>query len=564
MTPFRSKTGRGLAVGLPIFLLVATLTCRADTPAKVDKLFAQWTRADSPGAAVVIVKDGAIVYQHGYGCADLEHHVPNTPQTLFDIASLSKQFTGLSVAMLVHQGRLSLDDDIHKYLPDLPDFGKPITINNLVRHTSGLRDWPETLMLSEWYGPITLDVILEMVRRQRELDFAPGDEEQYSNTGYNLLAAAIARITGQSFRSWTEKTIFQPLGMTNSMVCDDPAEVINNCANSYAPAGDGKFQRVVSQLSAEGSSSIFMSAEDMGKWLLNFESGRVGGKDVIQAMQQPGKLNNGTRVDYGFGLGLGVYHRIPRITHGGSWAGYRSFMMWMPEKRFAIAILANTSDMDTYDVAMNITSLYLDIPAPAKSKSDVRPSAAFKPDPSNWNAILGTYRLAPGQLVTITREGDQLLTQATHEEKLKVTQVSETNFWVETNGPALTFVRDDAGAVKKLSYHGINAEKLTVPELTPSQLAAYTGDYWSEELGVVAHLEVHDGRLARRSRFGTWIILLPTGTDVFDSDAGEFSVRFTRNAASEVIESSVSGNRVRNIRYRRITLPKAQPAAPAI
>jgi CubicO group peptidase (beta-lactamase class C family) len=244
MTFARWSVARRLAVGaLGIQMLAVAGSLRAGNAEKVDKLFAQWNRADSPGAAVVVIKDGAVVYQHGYGCADLEHHIPITPQTLFDVASVAKQFTGLSVAMLVEQGKLSLDDDIHKHLPDVPDFGKPITINNLLHHTSGLRDWPETLALSDvdMEAPITLDMILEMVRRQRELDFAPGEEEQYSNTGYNLLAATVAKVTGQSFRAWTDRNLFQPLGMKHTLVCDDPAEVIVNRAYSYDPAGKNRF-----------------------------------------------------------------------------------------------------------------------------------------------------------------------------------------------------------------------------------------------------------------------------------------------------------------------------------
>ncbi|MEO8425891.1 MAG: serine hydrolase domain-containing protein, partial [Verrucomicrobiota bacterium] len=239
---------------LGICLLLAGCDDRSRNNTKVDHLFAHWDRTDSPGAAVVIVKDGSLIYQHGYGYANLEHRIPITPQTLFDVASVAKQFTGLSVAMLVQQGKLSLDDDIRKYLPEMPDFGKPITIRNLLYHTSGLRDWPGTLGLSglDMAGPVTFDTILEMVRRQRELDFAPGEEHLYSNTGYNLLAAAVARVTGQSFRAWTDANVFRLLGMRHTLVCDDSDEVVANCANSYAPSDKGKFHRVVSQLSAQG------------------------------------------------------------------------------------------------------------------------------------------------------------------------------------------------------------------------------------------------------------------------------------------------------------------------
>ena len=448
MTAPRPNISRRLAASaLGICLLAAAGDVRAGNTAEVDRLFAQWDRPDSPGAAVVIVKDGAVVYQHGYGCADLEHRIPITPQTRFDVASVAKQFTGLSVALLVEQGKLSVDDDIHKYLPDVPDFGKPITIRHLLHHTSGLRDWPETLSLSglDMEGQVTLDMILEMVRRQRELDFAPGEEYQYSNTGYNLLAATVARVTGQSFRIWTDANLFQPLDMKHTFVCDNPTEIVPDRATSYYPAGRNKFRQVDSQLAAQGSSSLFISAEDMGKWLLNFETARVGGKAAMALMRQPGKLNSGTKVDYGFGVSLGDYHGSPMISHGGSWAGYRSDMLWLPGKRFGVAILANTSNLDPGALALKIAGLYLGNP-PA-SPSPAKPSAAVKADPATWDAFPGTYRLGPGWWLTITREGDRLMAQATHEDKFPMTPVSDTNFFVEAYGQAVAFVRNGSGAV---------------------------------------------------------------------------------------------------------------------
>jgi|SRR5208283_3758501 len=561
MTAPRSNISRRLAAcTLGICLLAAACDVRARDTAKVDQLFAQWDRADSPGAAVVIVKDGTVVYQHGYGYANLEHRIPITPQTPFDVASVAKQFTGLSVAMLIQQGKLSPDDDIRKYLPDVPDFGKPITIGNLLHHTSGLRDWPETLSLSglDMEGPITLDTILEMVRRQRELDFAPGEEHLYSNTGYNLLAAAVAKVTGQSFRAWTDANLFQPLGMKHTLVCDNPAEVVADCANSYNPRDQGKFYRVNSQLSAQGSSSLFITAEDMGRWLLNFETARVGGKAAIEMMHQPGKLNGGAKVDYGFGVGLGDYHGSPMISHTGAWAAYRSVVMRIPEKRFAVAILSNAGNMDTYGLAVKIADLYLGTsPAKPPAQSPAKLPAAVKADPATWDAFLGTYRLGPGWLLTITRKGDQLMAQATREDKFKMTPISDTNFFVEAYGAAVDFVRENSGEVTHLLYRGINAPKLNPADSTPARLAAYVGDYWSEELQIVAHLEIHDGKLANHLRSGTWIHLLPAGADRFDAEGVGIVLEFTRNPASEVTEVKVSGSRVRHIRYTRVTLPKS-------
>ena len=550
--------GRVATGAFGVHLLFAAANLSAGNAAKVDRLFRQWDRPDSPGAAVVVVQGGAVAYLHGYGCADLEHHIPITPQTLFDVASVAKQFTGLSVAMLVEQGKLSLDHDIHKYLPDVPDFGKPITINHLVHHTSGLRDWPETLALSDvdMEGQITLETILEMVRRQRELDFAPGTEEQYSNTGYNLLAATVAKVTGQSFRAWSDRNLFQPLGMKRTLVCDNPAEVIPNRANSYAPDGKNRFQRVVSQLAAQGSSSLFITAEDMGRWLLNLQTARVGGKAAIELMQRPGKLNSGEKKNYAFGVVLGKHQGLTTVSHSGSWAGYRSYTIWVPEKRFAAAILANTSNMDTRDLALKITDLYLSTtPAPATPTS-APPPDAVKADPGTWEPFLGTYRLGPGWLLTITREADQLMVQATHEDKFPMTPVSDTSFFVKAYGQPVAFVRQSSGAVTNLLYRGINAPKLSLPESTPARLAAYAGDYWSEELRVVARVEIHDGRLAVCLRSGRWVHLLPTGVDRFDADYGRIALEFARNAAGEVREVKVSGSRVRNLRHTRVALPK--------
>ena len=205
---------------------------------------------------------------------------------------------------------------------------------------------------------------------------------------------------------------------------------------------------------------------------------------------------------------------------------------------------------------MKITDLYLGIPPAPSTPASARPPAAVKADPAAWEPFLGTYRLGPGWLLTITREGDQLMAQATHEDKFPMTPVSDTNFFVEAYGAPVAFVRQSSGAVTNLLYRGINAPKLTVPESTPARLAAYVGDYWSEELRVVTRLEIHDGSLAVCLRSGRWIHLLPTGADSFDAEYGGIALQFTRNAAAEVTEVKVSGGRVRNLRHTRVALPK--------
>jgi len=449
-------------------------------------------------------------------------------------------------------------------MPDVPDFGKPITIAHLLHHTSGLRDWPETLSLSDMdlEGPISLDVILEMVRCQRELDFAPGEEFSYSNTGYNLLATAVAKVTGQSFRAWCDANIFRPLGMKHTQVCDNSAEVVADRADCYNVGEKGKFHRVNSQLSAQGSSSLFITAEDMAKWLLNFETARVGGRAAIEMMRQPGKLNGGEVVRYGFGLDLGQFgldlgkrYGSPVISHGGGWAGYRSFVIYIPEKRFGVAILSNAGNVGEAGLAVKIADLYLRISPekPADPSGNTEPGAV-KSDPATWDPFLGTYRLGPNLLLTITREGDQLMAQGSREDKVKMTPISERSFYVEAFRAPVEFGRENGGQVTNLLYRGINAPKLSVPELTSGRLAEYVGDYWSEELRLAGRIEIKDGKLASHQRSGNWVYLMPTETDRFDAADG-FVLEFTRNPVSEITGMRVSGDRVRRIRYKRVKLP---------
>ena len=548
-----------LASALALLLLPAPSAAGGKPDASIDKLFAQWDRSDSPGAAVVVLRYGRVVYQREFGSANLETGTPITPQTMFDVASVAKQFAGFAVATLVEDGKLSLDDDVRKHLPSVPDFGKPITIGHLVYHTSGLRDWPETLALSgmDWAGVITLETILAMVERQRELDFQPGEEYQYSNTGYNLLAATVAKITGQPFGAWSEANIFKLLGMKQTHVCDNPTATVPNRAESYTRGGNGKFVRAISQLAAEGSSSLFVSSEDMARWLLNFQSRRVGAK-ALERMCEAGKLNNGKPIDYGFGIGLGQYHGSRKISHTGGWAGYRSIVMFIPEKEFAVAILSNPGNLNTTTFATKIADIYLEPSSPARPAEPApKLTASEKIDSSAWDSFTGTYRLGVGWLLEISRDGDKLIAQATRESKFAMTPRSAAKFFVEGYGSSIEFVSDGSNSVKHLHYRGIRAPKLDLPRFTSGQLDEYVGDYWSEELGVAYRIEKRDGSLAVRQRSGAWVSLLPTGMDRFDAEQGGAAIEFTRNGASEITEVKVSGGRIRKVRFVRSTMPRA-------
>jgi CubicO group peptidase (beta-lactamase class C family) len=278
----------------------------------VDSIFARYTTPGSPGCVVAVLKDGELVYQQGYGMANLEHNVPITPATVFNIGSMAKQFTAFAIALLEAEGRLSLDDDIRTHLPDMHDFGSTITIRHLIHHTSGLRcTFPQLLALAEWRDTdaTTTQDVYWLLKKQRGLNFRPGDEYAYSNSNYILLALICEQVSGQSFAAFCQERIFNPLGMTSSVINDSFFKVIPNRALGYYNEGPDNWFYAPLTDSVVGPTNVYTTVQDLAKWDENFYTGKVGGPGVIQRMQQPGRLNDGTELDYAFGLIVGPEHR---------------------------------------------------------------------------------------------------------------------------------------------------------------------------------------------------------------------------------------------------------------
>jgi CubicO group peptidase (beta-lactamase class C family) len=302
---------------------------------QVDKVFAKWDSTASPGCAVSVIKDGHIIYKRGYGMADLDHDVPITTETVFHVASISKQFTAASILLLAKEGKLSLDDDVRKYITELPDFGTRITLRHLIHHTSGLRDQWELLGLAGWrysLDLITDDDVLELMSHQKELNFKPGERHVYCNTGYTLLAQVVKRVSGQSLREFTTARIFQPLGMQNTHFRDDHAEIVKHIAYGYVDgrAGDG-YRLSVTNFDTVGATSLLTTVEDLARWDENFYHPRVGDAELVKQQLQRGRLNNGKELDYAFGLQHGKYRGLPTVDHDGADAGYRADLLRFPE-----------------------------------------------------------------------------------------------------------------------------------------------------------------------------------------------------------------------------------------
>jgi CubicO group peptidase (beta-lactamase class C family) len=525
----------------------------------VDRLFISWDKPDSPGCSLAVIKDGKVIYQRGYGSANLEYNIPITPSTVFHVASVSKQFTAFAIAMLANQGKLSLDDDIRKHLPEIHDFGKTITIRYLIHHTSGLRDQWELLAMGGWRldDVITKDHILKVVRNQRELNFDPGQEHLYCNTGYTLLAVIVERVTGKSFREYTQDNIFKPLGMANTHFHDDHEMIVKNRAYSYRSAPGGGYKLSALNYANVGATSLFTTAEDMAKWVQNFDDGRVGGKAVIDQMVEQGVLNNKQKLDYAFGLVVGKYKGLKVVEHSGGDAGYRSHVMRFPDQKFAVVVLSNLASFIPTIQARQVADLYLgdQLVAEAPKAEAPKPAApAVTVNPAIYDAYVGRYELQGGMIVTITKESGLLMAQPAGQPKTELVPESETRFLVKTINAEVTFQRDDKGKVNQFTLQQGSQTRSAkrIEPFTPdtAALAEYAGEYYSEELGTVYSLIVKDGKLMAQHRRHNDITMTPKVIDQFAGNMWFFvSVYFTRDNNKQITGFNLTGGRVRNLRF---------------
>ena len=521
----------------------------------VDVLFEQWDKPDSPGAAVAILQDGAILYKQGYGSAQLEYEIPITPETIFHVASVSKQFTAFAIAMLADAGKLSIDDDIRKYLPEVPEFGKTITIRHLIHHTSGLRDQWEALAMAGWRldDVITREQILTMVRNQKELNFDPGDQHVYCNTGYTLLAEIVARISGQSFPEWTQDNIFEPLKMTNTHFHDNHQMVVKNRAYSYAPEEGGGFEKRVLSYANVGATSLFTTVEDLLKWAFNFYDNRVGGKAVLEQMREQCVLNSGKTIPYAFAISFGEYKGLPTVSHSGGDAGFRSHLVLFPDQRFAVVVLSNLGVIDTSTLARQVADVYLGDRMQEEKERKGRQVARI--DPSVYDIYEGRYRLEDGRELTLIREDDRLM-MVTPDQKDKVELLPEAmaRFFLKDSDVQIRFQLNQDGLVERLllSMDGKNipGKMIRSEELDTARIRELVGEYYSEELATSYKIVEKDGKMmALHFRHGEIPLVWKSG-DLFLGRQWFFKgVKFTRSGDHKVDGFLLTGGRVRNLRF---------------
>jgi CubicO group peptidase (beta-lactamase class C family) len=364
---------------------------------KVDAVFARFDKPDSPGCAVAVVQNHASAYARGYGRASLELDVPIAPDTVFDIGSTSKQFTAFAVLLLERDGKLSLDDDIRKFVPEIPDYGRRIAIRHLLSHTSGLRDYTDLMDLD---GHETADHTtdldaLEILSRQRGVNFAPGDEWRYSNTGFFLASVIVRRASGQPLTDFARERIFRPLGMSSTQFLDDTTRIVPRRATGYSPRTGGGFRVNMSDWDQIGDGAVQTTVEDLAKWDENFYAPKVGDARMLQAMQTAGTLNDGKPHDYGLGLVIDTSGGLKRVQHGGSWAGYRAQLTRFPDRQTSVIVLCNVSNAGPDALAAEVAAEWLGEPRLRPPQRLIRapetPPKRTPPSDETLRAMAGRY-----------------------------------------------------------------------------------------------------------------------------------------------------------------------------
>ena len=535
-------------------LFVSAQSQPGDKEEQVDKLFAPWSKPDVPGAAVAVVLDGKPVLVKGYGCADLEHGDPVTPKTLFNAASLAKQFTAFAVLMLAGQKKLSLDDDVRAYIPEFPDFGRRISVSNLLHHTSGLRDWGGLIQMSggRMDDVVTSRMILKLVSRQKELNFPPGTEYAYSNAGYVVLAEVVARAGGQSFKDWTRANIFVPLKMEGTTFRDDLTESIPGAAFSYERRSDGRFERALDNEAAPGPGSLLISAEDMARWLAASQS-RTPGEETWTNMAEPGKLADGRPLNYAAGLIVGSYRGLPILHHSGRWAGFRGETVFFPDERMAIAVLTNNFGIDPTKLSRRVADIYLE---GRLGPVQAHPAALVNIKAEALDQLVGRYWLMGERIIQITCRENRLFAQLPGDFNWEVFPESDDTFVYRGVDAKIQFERAGTGPAQKLTYwqgsYAMPAERIPAGTWSPAAPQEFCGLYYSEELDSVLEVKLGEKGLSipfiRRSD----LFLVPVAEDSFAGKDASTKLLFVRGIDGKIAELRFSMTDARNVRFARL------------
>ncbi|RKH05337.1 class A beta-lactamase-related serine hydrolase [Corallococcus sp. CA047B] len=550
-----------LFLGLLLAPAIAAAGKGPDRHRQVDALFAPWSGKTTPGCAVGISRDGVLDYARGYGMSNLEHDVPITPRSSFLIASISKQFTAFSIGLLAQEGKLSLDDDIRKHLPEMPDHGKTITVAHLLHHTNGLREQGQLLNLAGWRGDdvYTEADILWALTRQRGVNFEPGAEVVYGNAAYTLLGGIVRRVSGRSLRAFADERIFKPLGMTDTRFRDDHTELVPRRAWAYSAREGGGWRSSVPNVDHYGATGLFTTVGDLLKWEQNLIDARVGGQALNAMLQTSGSLNDGTATGYGGGLRLGDHRGLRTVGHDGMDGGYRTEALLFPDQRLAIVALCNGSTLVPADLTRKVAEVYL-----GDRMKTVMPPAVKLPE-AELSVLAGNYWSPLTDEVVRLEVKDGALRQVGV--PTAFVPIGDGAFRPGESMHVWRFSAPTAGSPRTLSIKDAwptfrDFTPVTAPLPVTSVLATFAGLYRSDEVDATYTVRVADGKLAIRWPRRDEVVLDAVGGDRFVGSLG--AVTFTRAASGGIDGLTISNRRLRRLRAERLGVAEAPKATATV
>ena len=520
--------------------------------AAIDKIFERWDRSASPGCAAGVSQGGQVVHAKGYGIANLEYGIRIWPTTVFESGSVAKQFTAAAITLLAQDGKLSIEDPVRKYVPELPDFGTPILIRHFLNHTSGLRSqWPMLTLAGRPPGLAvhTIPEILELVSHYTELNFTPGDEYLYNNTAFTLLSVIVERISGTSFNQFCQERLFVPLGMTRTQWREDFTAIVQNRATAYRLMPDGGFRANMPFTNVIGNGGLLTTVGDLLIWNENLDRPRIGGQDLVDRLQTRGKLNDGFENDYAQGLNVTEYRGAREVSHGGSTAGYQTFLARFPDYGLSVAVLCNTTGANPSRYAHEIADLLL-----AGKLKDRPVASAVGVAPEVLERLAGVYRETSTDAVLrlvwdpkarVLRAGGQPLVPTGPGELY--TQDGARRFSAEWGWPESAAIGPLVERTGRARPRRWDPQRTYTPDA--AQLREFAGDYTSDELGVTYTVFVEGGVLKVRFRPAQGYALEPVFKDAFAGDGN--TIRFTRSPDRAVDGLRIYAGRARHVRFMR-------------
>jgi CubicO group peptidase (beta-lactamase class C family) len=529
---------------------------------KIDGFFKKWDNNYSPGCAIGIVRNDSLIYAKGYGLANLEYGIPINPETIFHVASVSKQFTGYAIVLLSNSGRLELDDDIHKYLAWFPDLKEKITIRNLLNHTSGIRDQWQLLAISgtRLDDVITQDHIIKILSKQKALNFKPGEKYSYSNSNFTLCAEIVKSITGQSLRKFTDSAIFKPLGMNNTHFHDDYTEIVKNRSYSYRRLDSMHYANSILSYSNAGATSLFTNINDMSKWIMNFYNHKVGGQKDIDLLTHKGKLNNGQELSYGLGIGVNSYKGWKEFSHSGGDAGYRTYLTVLSDLKMGFIVFSNLGDTGPWDKAYDIADLFVKDTLKGKVGVDVKKrdsSMSIVKDTLSIKKYMGDYISDEGVQFSFSLEHQKIYWKPFGQSYLLMKAEKDTFFMFTDPEVKFVFsVTPEKSTIVNQYWPGNNrllVKYVSDSKLTDNQLQGYTGLYFCSELDSRYRIILKDHQLVLTNEKYNDAKLTLSGPDHLLCPLWWMNhLMIMRNNKNEITGFEVNSGRIMHLLFQKI------------